>query len=650
MNQDIPYISDADDFFSGIEVDNGSIFAPGKLTLNPNVKCVTEWPTSPARRSATTLKFTNSTNSPRTRIPRLSGGHERAHSSHLETVSESGAPLSKFQRPHSRLGHSPHSSISSLSGSAALSPSPNQMTSGRRLLGTRMAKHLTSVQESSAPARHLRTKRSLPTIRGAPAATPVQTQGSPPCQDGRIGPSYRRPKTPVERSTSDARPTTREISASFLPAGASERQSQHGSLKTHRLSRRTNSDSSGNPLNQQGISRLSRSTRADTLRLSLGDQAAENPSKPVKRIITRPTRRRNFGDGTELESYDDLPTSTSVESKFVKTPVGRGAPRSVRSRFSQSSIIPPGDSPTPPKPSLTPKHLNQMPRFARDTNASRNAREQRMASMNSRNRDTNSLGSSNSSWKAHPISRNSPNAAPSRSRKPKAVTKVPYKPHLIKPMGSGVQDAKRGESPCDTPSPRFDRTNSWLELGVRGMQYNPETFRWEGNENIVQDFDNAVVPKSPRLAPALIANVGTMQDVQTVGGMVFDPHRMCWLRARSLESGHQGGIPPEEEDDVFAGLDDLEDNSVGTAVQALGTLDNAYPPGDDPSAGESSDDGPITEEFDVGPEFIRRQRAEEDKWRRKVDKWVGFDRGSRETSWRWAIRDLVADGMGNPAA
>lgn len=175
------------------------------------------------------------------------------------------------------------------------------------------------------------------------------------------------------------------------------------------------------------------------------------------------------------------------------------------------------------------------------------------------------------------------------------------------------------------------------------MRYNPATFRWEGNENLVHDFELATFSKSPKPAPALIANVGCMQNVQAVGGMIFDPHRMCWLKATSVNSGRQGGVAPEDEDDVFAGLDDLEDRVTGISGRTTGSLDNfnAHAAGDDPSADESSDDGPITEEFDVGPEFIRRQRAEEEKWRRKVDKWVGVGRGDHEPHSRWAIRDLV---------
>ncbi|KAJ5745553.1 hypothetical protein N7520_010735 [Penicillium odoratum] len=622
--------SDSDDFFSDIEVDNGRAFASKKLTLNPHVKRKTEWPASPTRRSSTTLTFTttgagpvNTTGSPRqnTRIPRLSG-HDRAHSTHLETVSESGAPLSKFQRPHSRLGHSSQSSISSLQSSSVVSTSPNPNPVGRRLLGARVSQATTPASDSCAPPRQLRTKRSLPSIRGVAPTTPAQTpQRLSSNPDGSILPPANRPKTPVERTIVAGRTSSRRAPVPFIPADASERQSHHENMKTYR--RRHHSDNSGDLLNPQGTySRLSRSNRPETFRLSLDDSKTESISPTAKRTLTRPTRRRNFGDGTELESFDDLPTSVSTESRYTKNPAGRGAPRSVRARLSQSRITPPGESPTQSfTPPSTSKPLVSTPRFAQDTNASRNAREQRIASLSSRNRDTTPLGSFNSNWKAQPIPRISPIAAPIRSRKGGHSNKPQSKPHLIKPMGSGVQESK----------------------SVRGMHYNPDTFCWEGNENLVQEFDITTAPKSPKPAPALISNVGAVNNAQAVGGMIFDPQRMCWLRATPLASGQQGGIAPEDEDDVFAGLDDLDDKTTGVkrdSETVVGsTLNTAR---DDPSGGESSDEGPITEEFDVGPEFIRRQRAEEEKWRRKVDKWIGFDRGDGDTHWRWDIRDLTA--------
>ncbi|KAJ5383326.1 hypothetical protein N7517_001237 [Penicillium concentricum] len=588
--------SDADDFFSGIDIDNEKAFSFGKPALNPNIKCKTERPSSPTRRSATTLTFTSATGSPRTRIPRLSG-HDRTHSTHLETVSESGAPLSKFRTSQSRLGHSSQSSTSSLPAPSANPTSPTPTLSSRRVLGSRNSRDIAQAGEGTPSVRRLKTKRSLPSIRGLGSAASMTASQRPPVDRPVRLPSTR-PKTPVDIPVTDARSLGRRPQVPFMPAGVSESQSHHASVKGYRSSRRTNSDSSGGLLSPQGtVSRLSRPTRNEPFRAGFGDTSVDSLGS-TKRTITRPTKRRNFGDGTELESFDDLSTSVLAESKFVKTPTGRGAPRSIRARLSQSRIDPYDESPIQSSSPSTSKLRSPTPRFARDTNASRNAREQRIASMaiNLKTREPNPLSTFNSNWKSQPMSRIPPASATVKSRKGKSNVKSTSKPHLIKPLGSRVQDAK----------------------SVRGMRYNPTNFRWEGNENLVQEFD-ATTSKSPKPAPALIANVGA-QNVQTVGGMVFDPHRMCWLRASD-----------GTDEDVFAGLDDLDEKiTIGR--------NSSFEPGD-ASAGESSDEGPMTEEFDVGPEFIRRQRVEEDKWRRKVDKWV-FD---RENHWQWIIRDLAFD-------
>lgn len=185
-----------------------------------------------------------------------------------------------------------------------------------------------------------------------------------------------------------------------------------------------------------------------------------------------------------------------------------------------------------------------------------------------------------------------------------------------------------------------------LITAVKGMQYNPTTFRWEGNENALAGFDTLASPRSPKTAPALITNVGAMQGVQVVGGMVFDPRRMCWLKLAATQPGTDGVAIIDEDEDVFAGLEDLKDSgsktrgTPGTKTCDPNELDGVAS-GDDRSGGESSDEWPITEEFDVGPEFIKRQRAEEEKWKRKVDRWVNVDREKPGDSWRWAIRSLV---------
>ncbi|KAF7713285.1 Uncharacterized protein PECH_001622 [Penicillium ucsense] len=645
------------DFFSGIEVEHGRVFGQGKMNLNPNVKCKTELSTSPTRRPATTLTFTNTVggSSPQTRIPRLSG-HERPRSTHLETVSESGAPLSRFRSSQSRLGHSAQSSVSSMPATGTKSPSPTPSLSSRRLLGSRTSKESPSfpsssnVEERRSLSRQLRTKRSLPSIRGAASsASSLASQQTPLSYAGgstRI--SLPRPKTPVERTatvTQEGRGLNRRSQGPYLSTAASERRSQNSSLHSYRPSRRSNSDSSGDLLGPQGpfASRLSRPSRPENLRLSLDETRTDHPGSSSslttkKRTLTKPTRRRHFGDGTELEVFDDLPTSASLESKFTKNPAGRGAPRTARARLSQSRITPPIESPTAQFTQWTPpsatKPLKTTPRFAQDTNASRNAREQRIASLNSRSRDQSTpLTSLTSNWKPHSaVPRVSPGSASVRSRKTKPVTKSSSKPQLIKPLGSGVHETK----------------------SVRGMRYNPSTYRWEGNENLIHDFDTVAAPKSPKPAPALIANVGPLHNVQSVGGMVFDPQRMCWLKASALKPGVAGSGPLDDEEDVFAGLDDLEDDKTAAPTRrnsgAMGNLSPNTPGGEYGSAGESSDDCPITEEFDVGPEFIRRQRAEEEKWRRKVARWVGPARGADDQQWRWTIRDLVAEEMGHLVA
>lgn len=87
------------------------------------------------------------------------------------------------------------------------------------------------------------------------------------------------------------------------------------------------------------------------------------------------------------------------------------------------------------------------------------------------------------------------------------------------------------------------------------MRWNPQTLRWEGNDQALRDFDSA----SAR--PALITHLTGSSAcgspggnfgpaARVVGNMVFDPVRMCWMST----------LPPEEEEpDVFANLADDED-------------------------------------------------------------------------------------------
>lgn len=434
--------ADQDDFFSGLDLDGGDIFDTKRLSINPNIKCKTD-PGSPARRSATTLTFTNTTVSPKTRIPRLSN-HDRQHSTHLETVSESGAPLLKFRTSLPKThGHSSHSSLSGLSSHGTPLASPTSLSPSRRLgAGARLSRDSLSSDRTVTGRQLLKPKRSLPTIRNSSPSFSASLLQTPRQDEGGPAGSTSRPKTPVDRVGNEAR-LLRRSQAPFIPAGASERESHHASVKSYRQSRRTNSDSSQETVASQGqVSRLPRPGRYE----ALGPSASDSGSlvTAAKRTLTRPTRRRNFGDGTELASFDDLPTSSTAESRFVKHPSGRGAPRSLKNKLGQSQTIPSRTEVQQPVLRTSPKPPDSTPRFARDTNASRNAREQRIASMTSgsKPRENCALASLSANWKSQTISRVPSSPLSIRSRKNRTATLPGCKPHLIKPLGAGVQERK----------------------------------------------------------------------------------------------------------------------------------------------------------------------------------------------------------------
>ncbi|EER27509.1 hypothetical protein CPC735_028450 [Coccidioides posadasii C735 delta SOWgp] len=613
----------ADDFFSGIELGDGELFDTEKLTLNRNIKRKVERPASPARRGATTITFTSRT--PGTRIPRLS---DRPHSTQLEPVSESGAPVSKFVRPASRLsGHATHSSLSNISISSAGSASSNPPS--RRPSSSRSSKD--TIQSTSTNSQLLKTKRSIPGLRNYNAGMASTLQRSPGRQESNLKTRATvspRPKTPVNQSTAETRlGPQRRHHVPFIPAGASPNQSHHVSLKTSRHFRRADSDSSGDMFtHHRSNSRVSSSSAlSDTTRRGSTDLPTGSFTAGAKHAVTKPNRKRHFGDGTELDIFDDLPTSATAESKYVKVPIKKGPPRALRNRLSQSGIpLPCKTETTGSSLPTSPPHHDHTPRFARDTNASRNAREQRIASMthNQRERENGPLTPISVNWRSPPFSRPPSSPTMVKSRPGHKHRNSISRPHLIKPMGSGVHEPK----------------------SVKGMKYNPTLYRWEGNETATAAFDPPALGTPPKSTLALISNIGGISGAQVVGSMVFDPQRMCWLKLAS--PGKTGATIPPEEDDVFAGLEDLDDrpqksNTTSRIASAVCDIEANDPLTGDDKSGDSSDDWPITEEFDVGPEFIKRQRAEEEKWRRKVSKWASGDRNKLGDSWRWAIRDLV---------
>ena len=644
-----------DDFFSGIEIGDGDVFDAGKLTLNRNVKHKPARQTSPVRRSAMTLTFTDKPQAITTRIPKPQV-HDRVRSK-LEPVSESGGPIPNYRRSQSRIGgHSAQSSISNIPTPSTPSFPPNSQpsTPSRRGLTSHSSREMMRTDPTTTGAQLLKAKRSMPIIKSQPsparAQPPYQRPSSRSDHHSRAGLASR-PKTPTDRSGAESSlGNLRRPPIPFLPAGSTPAQSHHISTKSSRnFHRPTSSGSNENiPLNRP-LSRLSNPHYRPNTPPGRRDLAPESLSREAasKRTLTKPTRRRAFGDGTELEAFDDLPTSATLESKFVKQPVSRvnQKPSTLRSKLNSSqnpssTSLSKVDS-TPQTPLSPQRNDSSVPRFARDTAASRLAREQRIGTQNPAPlRNINSLDQHtplaplSTNWKAHVAAK--PLASP---RHNKRLNKLPQKPGLIKPLG-------------DSNQPK----------SIKGMHWNPQLFRWEGNENALAPFDIPLpAPESPKSGglltkPALIANVGSVKGVQVVGGMVFDPQRMCWLKMAPNSSANMhgrsegGGMSSDtadDEEDPFAGLDDLDDSKCskrgeGSHYSGTGARSEGKYGGTGGAGGLADDEWLVGEEFDVGPEFVRRQRAEEEKWRRKVAGWVGVKVGRGEgEEWKWAIRGLV---------
>jgi hypothetical protein len=183
--------------------------------------------------------------------------------------------------------------------------------------------------------------------------------------------------------------------------------------------------------------------RRDVAPAALARQAANQRTLHVQ-------KRRNFGNGSELEQFDDLPTSATKESKFIKEPSNRAPPRTLRRMPSKARLVDRNNTPQPQQsypssvvstvPSTpiappTPRggyfavKPDTTPRFARDTVASRNAREQRLGTVNLR-RDGGPLTPVNVNWKAQVAAR-SPHNSPTAQRKRPGEAKKPF---LIKQM------------------------------------------------------------------------------------------------------------------------------------------------------------------------------------------------------------------------
>ncbi|KZT30682.1 hypothetical protein NEOLEDRAFT_1126286 [Neolentinus lepideus HHB14362 ss-1] len=247
-------------------------------------------------------------------------------------------------------------------------------------------------------------------------------------------------------------------------------------------------------------SRSHSSTSTSSMRSRLSPPRVANSSSVAPKVLKRPKRQRMYGDGTELDSIDDLPTDREKEIKYRVQPKGFG------------NRIPGGT------------HSAKMIEGSKCT---------------VRRRKGGSTDPDGGLRRTSRIEFGSSSHVEGPSAKKKKAASLPItqrKPTLIRNLG-GVGVPKV----------------------VGDMKWNPQTLRWEGNDQVLRDFD-AAVGTSTR--PALITHltgssmgspVGSFASgARLVGNMMFDPHKMCWIST----------LPPEEDEpDVFADLADDEDDA-----------------------------------------------------------------------------------------
>lgn len=444
-------IGGKDDFLTGLEIGDGDVFDSKKLTLNRNVKVTATKLQSPTRpKPSVSLTFTNKPAPlPSTsRLPRPLG-HERIPSS-LEPVSESGGPIpSRNRRSQSRMGHSTQSSINSIgiSNTSSSNYSLPPSTPRRRELGSKLSTSTLRTEPTTTSSQLLKLKRSMPTMKShqPSPAKPIPTRYErPPSQtESSNRPlSMSRSKDPVERDRTGAESSmsfVRRNPVPFLPAGSGVSQSHHVTAKPSRHLRRQDSESSVNSADFRPPSRTfsRQTTRSPSPRRTLrgADMLAREATS--KRQITKPIRRRHFGDGCELDGFDDLPTSRDAEQKFVKEPVGRGPPKQLTLRNKAHQHIMPTRtiSPMPLTPLTPAKSRNELPRFARDTAASRMAREA-TSSHRSISGSGAPLAALTNQWRAKVAATTGLSPVHAQGSVRSRKNKVPQKPQLIKPLGN----------------------------------------------------------------------------------------------------------------------------------------------------------------------------------------------------------------------
>lgn len=515
-----------EDFFGGLEIKDDFAFSPHKLR---------------------TIKQQKSTQKPR-----------RMDSIMINVQRD---PSSAFSTPNS-FGRSGGAQMSSRGGLL----SPDEVV---RSVSRKQSVAALKAQPSSTD-RALRKKASMPALR----SSHMPSGNIPPVP--RIMP----------RSPSDPRSKTL-----FIAAGPTGQTSHHVSTKR---SPSTIKPQHASELLAPPLAVPKRSTSAGapltTTTSSHGPTGTirgRPPTLPVVTTLRRPKgQRARYGDGTELDAFDDLPTSFEKEKKYRVIPVEVSAGKLKRT-FSQTL---PSEK-EKPKPQSTSPAVQALSSSTRKTPTSSRRR---------------------------------------KNRNSKAPT-------LIRNLNASTQERRVGDMVYNPSSHRWEGNESVL-TEFEQIQTSPSRPALITNAAIGSLKRNS----KPPIVPADLSRISTSthssggsNNVKVVGDMLFDPVKMCWV--------HTGGADYEE--DVFANIDDDNWTSNGADDSFTRTTTSLHD--DDTDEGMMTirgrkGDFEVGDEFDLSPEFIREAMAAEQDHYKALKGWISPNSSSVvDRQYLFEIRDIA---------
>lgn len=403
-----------EDFFSDIELDEDHFLDPSK-NLNSNVNIISHLLTNDTynlqKKPQATIKFSAKTS----RIPQ---------------------PIFQSSKINKDISKTPYHGTKPYYGQGKeISKKPS----------------LINFQESDESFHVMSTKRSMPSLQTQHLSPQCTSSDNSRIKSNYCNTYYNQSKTSIENGHSKTYSSASSTSNSRFSKGSDDfsgiinRIPRYASPTNASLARGTVLLNKFQKCTSDGISRDHSPTR----------------------IITQPQKFVNFGDGTELDAFDDLPICPAIESKYFQK-----NHKKEHIKYKDSSNVP-----------LSSNYL-------------------KMIEID-RYREKESFKNSTHPMITRQSNLKSKNPMQSFS-KIKLKKKIKQMPTLIRNLNS-------------SPIPKV----------IGQMKYNPQTRIWEGNEIELQKFDlNSA--SSPR--PALISHISDKKDIQVVGDMMFDPLKMCWVK------------------------------------------------------------------------------------------------------------------------